>query len=166
MHDIDVQIVQVDEWHLCLFHMNLRKTNFTWLVYPNHGPWSLWCWNTWITPSLGYTSNLIPFTRDHFLKPRLFYEPHVHTSLFVPVPTKNTQCLVGSFVHKIFGSKIVTWFGVSRCKYIDKNQHDYFTKGLWIFFSLFSHERIFEWNLLQFVIKNTYNFPNRPHVFC
>jgi hypothetical protein len=27
-HDINVQTIQVDEWHLCLFHMNLWKINF------------------------------------------------------------------------------------------------------------------------------------------
>jgi hypothetical protein len=26
MHDIDVQIIQVGEWYLCLFHTNLWKT--------------------------------------------------------------------------------------------------------------------------------------------
>jgi hypothetical protein len=29
--------------HLCLFHMNLWKTDFAWLLVPNCGPWSLWC---------------------------------------------------------------------------------------------------------------------------
>jgi len=40
------------------------------------------------------------------------------------------------------------------------------TVGLFYFFSLFSYERIFEWNLLQLVIKNTYSHPNRSHVLC
>jgi len=44
-HDIDVQIIQVDEWHLCLFHMRLWKKNFAWLLLPNHDPWNLWCGN-------------------------------------------------------------------------------------------------------------------------
>jgi hypothetical protein len=38
------------------------------------------------------------------------------------------------------------------------------------FFSLiiiiFSYERIFEWNHLQHVIKNTYSFSNTSYVLC
>jgi hypothetical protein len=111
---------------------------------------------------------LIPFTRDHLLKPRLFYEPHVHTCLFVPIPTKNTQCLIGSFVHKIFGSKIVTWFGVSRCKYIDKNQHDCFTKGLWILFSLFSlfHMKEFLNEICCNLLLKIHIISPINHMFC
>jgi hypothetical protein len=42
-HNIDVQTIQVDEWHLCLFHMNLWKTNFAQPLLQNHDPWNLWC---------------------------------------------------------------------------------------------------------------------------
>jgi len=41
-HDIDVQTIQVDEWHSCLFHTNLWKTKFAWLLWPNCDPQSLW----------------------------------------------------------------------------------------------------------------------------
>jgi hypothetical protein len=41
-HNIDVQTIQVDEWHSCLFHMNLWKSNFAQLLLPNHDLWSLW----------------------------------------------------------------------------------------------------------------------------
>jgi hypothetical protein len=43
-HNINVQIIQIDEWHLCLFHTNLWKEDFTWQLLLNCGPWSLW-WN-------------------------------------------------------------------------------------------------------------------------
>jgi hypothetical protein len=52
------------------------------------------------------------------------------------------------------------------CKYVDRNQWDYFTKGLTILFIYFSYERIFEWFFLQLVIKHTHSCPNRPHISC
>jgi hypothetical protein len=52
------------------------------------------------------------------------------------------------------------------CKYVDRNQRDYFTKGLTILFIYFSYEWIFEWIFLQLVIKNTYSCPNTPHISC
>jgi hypothetical protein len=44
-HEIDVQTIQVDEWHPCLFHMILWKPNFAQLLLPNCDPWNLWCNN-------------------------------------------------------------------------------------------------------------------------
>jgi hypothetical protein len=38
--------------------------------------------------------------------------------------------------------------------------------SLFLFPFIFSHERIFELNLLQLVIKNTYSCPNISFVFC
>ncbi len=54
------------------------------------------------------------------------------------------------------------------CRYTQRSQQKYFTKRLWNLFSFFtfSYKRIFEWNLLQLVIKNTYSCPNRSHVLC
>jgi hypothetical protein len=33
---------KLDEWHACLFHTNIWKIKFAWLLLPNCGPWSLW----------------------------------------------------------------------------------------------------------------------------
>jgi hypothetical protein len=40
------------------------------------------------------------------------------------------------------------------------------TMDLFYLFSTFSYERIFEWNSLQLIIKNTYSRPNKSHVLC
>jgi len=32
MHDIDVQIIQVDEWHVCLFPYELMKNRFHMII--------------------------------------------------------------------------------------------------------------------------------------
>jgi len=46
-HNINVQTIQVNESHSCLFHTNLWKVKFAWLLLPNRDPWSLQC--TWGT---------------------------------------------------------------------------------------------------------------------
>jgi hypothetical protein len=51
MHDINVQITKVDEWHHYLFHMNLWKVDFAWLLLSNRDPLSLWWNNKLITKS-------------------------------------------------------------------------------------------------------------------
>jgi hypothetical protein len=81
----------------------------------------------------------------------------IFTTLFIVHSTKLQ-------IHGILCCKLML-----GCKYIEKSHQDYFTKGLWIllsFFFTFSYERIFEWNLLQLIIKNTYSYPNRSHILC
>jgi hypothetical protein len=42
-HDIDVQTIHIDEWHLCHFIYTYEMINFAWLLLLNYGPWNLWC---------------------------------------------------------------------------------------------------------------------------
>jgi len=42
-------------------------------------------------------------------------------------------------------------------------QNDYES---FVVFSIFSHERVFEWNLLQLIFKNTYSCPNKSPILC
>jgi hypothetical protein len=45
VHNINVQTIQMNEWHLYLFHTNVWKTNFQWKLLPNHDSWTLWWLN-------------------------------------------------------------------------------------------------------------------------
>ncbi len=36
-------IYKICIWHSCLFHRNLWKVDFAWLLLLNLDPWSLWC---------------------------------------------------------------------------------------------------------------------------
>jgi hypothetical protein len=56
-HDIDVQTTQVDEWHSCIFHMNLWKIVFAQLLLPNYGPLSLGRGNKYVIMYSHVTKN-------------------------------------------------------------------------------------------------------------
>jgi hypothetical protein len=59
-HNINVQTIQVDEWHPCLLYTNLWKANFAQLLLPIRGLLSLWCWGELNPFLLGGTKSLSP----------------------------------------------------------------------------------------------------------
>ncbi len=65
-HDIDVQTIQVDEWHPYLFHMNLWKVDSTLLLLPNFGPYYLpmhWCFTNETHCHMWWQSKLYIFIK-------------------------------------------------------------------------------------------------------
>jgi hypothetical protein len=106
VHDILAMLIGTQMVHLCIYCNHfaeysqiLNLKNFQGLLISIHPLDFSWphvlktvhgAWKTWISLSLGYTSNLILFTKNHLLYLRHLCGPPI--PLRTPIPTENTRC--------------------------------------------------------------------------
>jgi hypothetical protein len=103
VHDIDVQTTQVNEWHPCLFHMNLWKKIFTRLLLPNCDPLSLW-WlplSKYPIKSLGSITYILEFGSILY-NPTKTYKKKIHASFYDNIINHETkECFLKYLFHAL-----------------------------------------------------------------
>jgi len=100
-HNMDVQTIQINGWHLCLFHMNLWKQILHDYYFSNCGPWTLWCKANWSSRIFTFfkivaTMSTITFICAHKTQ---FYNTFV---LYFSFPTLLFYMRIGNFIPPLF----------------------------------------------------------------